>query len=118
MITAIGFENHRVSCIIGCLEEERKHEKEVLIDLTVGVQVDAAINDDDIHKAISYVDLANLCTDMAKKHQYHLLETMATSLTEQLLKRFPLHWVHIKIKKPSALPSADFAFVELRRNRT
>lgn len=113
-IASIGFENHKIRCIIGCLPPERIQEREILIDLTVGVDITPCIQNDDIHQAVSYVDLAKRCTQMAQENKYHLMETMAAAIIDRLLNEFPLFWVHIKIKKPQAIPSIEWSMVELK----
>ena len=109
----IGFEDYAVSCIIGVFEEERKQEQIILVDLKVQVDIAKGVKSDSFQEAYDYVQLANLCTEMAQKHKFNLLETLAYHILEKLNQDPQVFWAWIKIKKPSAIPLAKHTFIEL-----
>lgn len=109
----VGFENHRVKCIIGINPEERLKEQELLIDLQVEANFSQIAAQDDLTNATCYATIASDCSQIAQQGHYQMLETLAYQLLHQLKEKYQLHWIKIKIKKPSAIPTAAFAFVEL-----
>jgi len=106
----IGFEHHRVHCIIGDLPEERLHEQDIFIDLRV--QFDFSDIQDELKNTIDYVSLAHLCTGIALKKQFQMVESLACAITEDIMKDERIESVNIKIKKPEGLPSAHFTIIE------
>lgn len=111
----IGFQHHRIFCIIGVLPEERVHEQEIYVDLKVQINFAACIQFERIEETISYVDLANICTELAQKQKYQLLEVLANAILDCLAKDVRIQWAWVRIKKPQAIPTAEYAMVELER---
>lgn len=114
MIGIVGFENHKIRCIMGCLPEERQNEQDIFIDLKVGVDFLRCAESDDLKDAINYVVLAQICTELAQQKKYRLQEAYAKELLTLLLNESNIYWAWVKIKKPMALASAEYATVELR----
>lgn len=113
----IGVENHHIRCLIGVLPEEKIAEQDLYIDLKVRSDFAACVKEDDVQKTIDYVALANLCTRLVKSKHYHLIETLASDILDQCLRTFNISWAWVRIKKPAAVPSANYAFVEYERTR-
>ncbi len=111
----IGIEGLRIWCVIGANASERIIEQEIFVDLQVETSFQACAASDKVEDAISYVDLADVCTQLAKTRQYHLLETFACEAVDALLRRFPVDWAWIRVRKPHAVITAEAAFVELKR---
>lgn len=117
MLGIIGFENHRISCIIGVNPQERLHEQEILISLQMEVDIQRACYSDEVVNTICYAEAAGLCTEIAQKGRFHLLEKLAYELVTQLTSLYELSWIKVKIRKPSAIPTASCAFVELEKGK-
>lgn len=114
MIGTLGFDQLAIRCIIGCCPEERQHEQEIFVDLKVGFDFARCASTDHLKDALDYVKLAEICTTLARNKKYHLQETFAAEVLQKLINEFDVPWAWIKIKKPQALPSAQYATVELR----
>jgi FolB domain-containing protein len=110
----IGIHHHCISCRIGILPYEREIDQNIYIDVKVKLR-DWKKNYD-IGETVCYVEIADLCTELAQKNSYGLLEQMVEELMDELFIRFPISYGWIRIKKPQAIPSAEYAFVELDRN--
>lgn len=111
----IGFEHCRVVCCIGVEQSERQVPQELYIDLKVQYDFSSCMHSDDIQDAINYVDLADVCLQTASNKQYRLMETLASDILNTLLADHRIDWAWIKIKKPQAIPTAQYATVELER---
>lgn len=113
--TEIGFENYRIKCLIGIEPHERVNEQEILVDIKVEADCSLAIKTENIQKTIDYRLLARICQEMAHQGKYQLIETYASEVLEEIMNRFNVKGAWIRVKKPSALPEADCAYVEMRR---
>jgi dihydroneopterin aldolase len=109
----IGFVHHCVSCIVGINPEEREKEQDLFIDLKVKVDFSRCLRSGHIKDTVNYVQLADFCTTLIRQNRYQLLETLAWDVLKQLIDHFSLSWASIKVKKPAALPSSDYAIVEM-----
>lgn len=112
----IKISNHRISCIIGVLAEEKTREQEIFVDLELVRDFSKCVNSDDVQDTICYVEVSNLCSETAKKGKFGLLETYAHTVLERLFQDYDLEWAKIKVKKPDALPTGDYAVVELEKS--
>lgn len=117
MFGVFGFENLLVTCIIGINPEERLAEQVLLINLQAEEDFKAVADTDDLSHAVDYAVVANFCSELAREGKYQMLETLAYDLNFQLKKHFKFNWVKVMIKKPSAIPAAEYAFVELESGK-
>ncbi len=117
MYGTIGFDNHKITCIIGAEPEERHADQDIFVDLEAEADFSHCASTDSLHDAIDYVQLAHVCTEVAQKGKYFLIEAYASDCLNELLKRFPIEKAWIKIKKPQGLPSANYAVVSLSKRK-
>lgn len=113
----IGIQRHRLSCIIGILPEERVCEQNIFVDLKIEIHDAGSRGSDQIQETVDYVLLAQLCTELAQQKSYFLLETFALDILDQCIQRFKAVKAWVRIQKPSAIPTADCAYVEFERNQ-
>jgi len=111
-----GFEDFRVLCSIGVLPEEHDKEQVILVDLNVEFDFSPSIETDNVNQTIDYTYLSNLCERIAKERHFGLLETLAYAILEEIFEDKRIKWGWIKIKKPGAISTARYAFVEIEQN--
>lgn len=109
----VGFDHLKITCLIGVNDEERIVPQDIFLDLRVQIDFSNIAKNDVLENTLCYVMLKNLCVELAVTKKYHLLETFASEIIEALLTKHHVSWAFVKIKKPSAIPEADFAIVEL-----
>lgn len=109
----IGICQHHIPCIVGIYPEERKKEQILVVDAKIKIDFLPCIASKKISDSIDYVLLANLCTELAQEKKYDLLETFASDILDQCIERFHAVWAWVRIQKPSAIPTASYAYVEL-----
>lgn len=112
----IGFSGHQISCIIGIYPIEREKEQLIKVDLKIKVDFSKCLASGLFHDTVDYVQLAQLCTKLATEKKYLLLETFAADILDQCLELFGAQWAWVRIQKPSAIATADFAFIELEKS--
>ncbi len=99
----IGFFELRVDCIIGLNDAERLCKQLLLIDLSVNTE-----------EYVNYAECADICTEIAEKGRFLLLETLGNEIIKALRFRWPnAYKIAVTLKKPQALPSASYAFVRI-----
>lgn len=111
MLGTIGIKDHLIKCVIGNLPKERKSSQKIYIDLQAGVDFSPT---DALEDTVCYAHLAEICTQLATQRKYRLLETFALEAAKKLLEEPNVLWVVIRVKKPGAIPTAKYAYAELK----
>lgn len=114
----IGFKHLRVRCLIGVEPHELLQERELVIDLKVETDFSRCATTDSLHDTVDYVQLASLCTEIAKSKTHHLMETLAEDIVNAMLKHPAIPWAWVRIRKPEALPDVEFVLVEFERRKS
>ncbi len=108
-----------VETVIGVGDEERAAPREVLLDLEMEADLDAAARSDDLARAIDYAAVADLVRAHAKTSRFRLLEALAGSIADLVLEGFPaVRAVTVRARKARAVPAAREVGVTLRRARS
>ncbi len=84
----------------GVLPEEREHGQRFLVDLELELAEETAALSDRIGDAVDYRDVAATVRDVSDARAYHLLEALTAALADELLARFPLARVRVRVRKP------------------
>ena len=101
----------------GALPEERERGQRFLFDVWLGVP-DAALSDR-LEDAVDYREVALAVREVSDGRAYHLLEALAAGVADELLSRFPLERVRVRVRKPDVALDSPVEFsaatVELSR---
>ena len=108
----------RANCIIGVDESERLEPQPVEIGIVLDVDLAAAGKSDDISDAVDYRSLAEAVASATESSSYRLIEALATRVADICLAESKVKAVEVTLRKPGALPIADYAAVTIRRSRT
>lgn len=115
MFGVIGFDDLKISCVIGVNHDERNRDQDIFLDLRVEYDFSIPSKNDCFQSAICYEKLSHIAKELAIFGKYQLLESLAVDLMEKLFNEYPIKWASLRIKKPSAIPSAKWAIVEFER---
>jgi dihydroneopterin aldolase/2-amino-4-hydroxy-6-hydroxymethyldihydropteridine diphosphokinase len=107
----------RVSCIIGTGEEERERRQEILIDVTLHLDLAAAGRSDHIDDTVDYSNLARGIVEVAEASSFRLIERLAEAIAGFCLANPRVERVEVRVDKPHALPLGRAAAVEIVRDR-
>lgn len=113
----IGFENHHVHCKIGVYPHERLQEQDLYFDVQAEIDFAKPAASDSVQDTLDYTQLTSLCTQIAEEGGYQLLETLACTIIERIFLLFNVQWVKLRIKKPAAIPSAEYAIIEIEERK-
>lgn len=105
----------RVDAVIGVFEWEQNIRQPLVFDLSMGVDCQPAAKNDDIQLALDYAEVSEFVTFYTADSRYKLVETLAESLAEQLMAKFAIGWIQIKIAKPNAVLNAAEVGVIIER---
>ena len=95
----------------GALESEREQGQRFLFD--VELDVGEAGSSDRLEDAVDYRDVVACVRDVSDGRAYQLLEALATALADELLARFPVERVSVRVRKPDVVldPPVEYAAV-------
>lgn len=103
----------------GVLDHERRLGQEFIVDLAVGLDLQAAADSDDLADTVDYGSLAHQVVGLVAGEQYQLIERLAERLAAMVLADGRVREVTVTVHKPSApftVPVAEAA-VTLTRTR-
>lgn len=109
----IRIEGYKIHCIIGALAYEREEEQKISLDIEMKTDFLECSQTDSIVDTIDYSKVVKVCTDLAEKRRYHLLETFAFEAVHALMDAFSPLSVKVRLTKERALPLANAVVVEL-----
>ena len=106
-----------VECHIGVPDEERSVPQKLWITAILQPSQGFVGLHDDVRNTVDYSEVAHEIARVAAEKPRHLIETLATDLTEKLLSTHPLAAVSIEIEK-RILPNAEYVAVRIHRSVT
>jgi 7,8-dihydroneopterin aldolase/epimerase/oxygenase len=83
----------------GALDEEREGGQRFLFDIRLEVGDEAAFSDR-LEDAVDYRDVVAVVSEVSDARRYTLLEALAQTVATELLARFPLQAVSVRVRKP------------------
>jgi dihydroneopterin aldolase len=104
----------------GVLPEERSAGQRFLFDVEVEYASPQSPLSDAIEDAIDYRALVDLVAEVSGATAYHLIEALAAAVADEVLDRFPVARVRVRVRKPDValgLP-VEHAAVVVERMRS
>jgi dihydroneopterin aldolase len=101
----------------GALPEERERGRRFLFDVWLAVP-EAALSDR-LEDAVDYRDVALAVREVSDGNTYHLLEALAAGVADELLTRFPVERVRVRVRKPDVEldPPVEYSAATVERSR-
>jgi len=85
----------------GITEEERMVGQRISADIEIFMDIAKAASSDRIEDTIDYVEICKRIISIGRKEKFHLLETLANRISEEILKRFGAQEVRLILRKCS-----------------
>jgi FolB domain-containing protein len=101
--------------IIGINEQERRNRQDVLINITLYADTQAAGASDDIEDAVNYRTIAKRVIALVEGSQFYLVEKMAAEIAAICLEDPRVERARVRVEKPGALRFARSVGVEIER---
>jgi FolB domain-containing protein len=105
------------SGIVGVNPDERTRRQEIIVDLELSVDLTAASHSDDLEDTVDYHALAERVRGTAENSGFFLIERLAGEIAAVCLKTPKVEAVTVTVRKPEALPRADYPAVRIYRKR-
>jgi dihydroneopterin aldolase len=107
-----------VDAPIGVYPHEQNTLQKLIIDLTLECDLTKAGETDELEHAIDYDALAAIAQQTATEKHHKLIETVAHQIAKRILQQQTRSTrVFVRVAKPSAVPGAKCAAVEVWRER-
>jgi FolB domain-containing protein len=103
--------------VIGVSEQEREKAQDILINLTLTVDLRPAGESDDIHDTVSYSDVARKALALAESAHRYTVEALAADLANLCLAEPGVQKVRVRVEKPDVLSFTRSVGVEIERTR-
>ena len=106
-----------VRCVIGIRDDERKDKQDVLINISLDVDLRKAGKSDRLEDSVDYRILNKQIVRMAENSQFYLVEALAEAVAGICLEHPSVKEARVLIEKPGALRFARSVGVEITRQR-
>jgi len=107
-----------VKTIIGVNSRERQEPQTIRLVLTLWTDLATAGDRDQLEHTTDYHKVCQRIHDFTSRSKLYTLEALATKLAQICVFDFPrVYKVRVRVEKPSALPSARAAVVQITRDR-
>jgi D-erythro-7,8-dihydroneopterin triphosphate epimerase len=103
----ICIKNLRVSSILGVYEEERRTERDIVINIRFEYDSDTALQSDAIEDAIDYKQVRDSIVNFVTGTQFMLIEKLADGTVQELASDSRIRKLHVEVDKPHALRLAE-----------
>jgi len=104
-----------VETVIGILDWEQEIKQPLVIDLDMSFACAKAANSGKIDDALDYFAVSEAVTEWLQAQPWGLIETVAEVLAERIMARFSVQGIKICVKKPTAVPTAQYVAVTIER---
>jgi D-erythro-7,8-dihydroneopterin triphosphate epimerase len=103
----ICIKNLRVSSILGVYEEERRKERDIIINVRVEYDATDAFETDALEDALDYKQVRDRIVNFVTATQFKLLEKLAGGIVQELTADARITRLHLEVDKPHALRLAE-----------
>jgi dihydroneopterin aldolase len=113
-LTAIELHGLELHGFHGVLDEEARDGQVFLFDVWLEVDRPAA---DRIEDAVDYRAVAACVREVSDTTRFQLLESLAAAVADELMARFPVRQVRVKVRKPEVRldPPVEYSAVTVER---
>lgn len=111
----IEVEALRLRCRIGCSDEERREDSDVVIDLTLATDARLAGDSDELDDAWNYRTPVKAIVALVNGLEIRTVEALATRIARILVVEYGCPWAQVKVTKPGALRFADTVGITITR---
>ena len=106
-----------VRCIIGINESERREKQDVMINVTVWLDITKAAQTDKISETVDYKKISKEIIRMTENSSFFLAETLAEKIAQICLQHEKVKRAEVTVEKMGALRFARSAGVEITRTK-
>jgi dihydroneopterin aldolase len=83
----------------GATEREQREGQTFLFDVEVAAH-DAGVRSDQLADTVDYTALVTCVREVSTSRRFNLIEAAAAAVADELLERFPVSRVRVRVRKP------------------
>ena len=102
----------------GVYDFEKKTEGTFELDIELFLSLALPCSTDQLEHTVDYAEATDTIIRVFNEKQYNLIESVGDKICKELLNKFPIEKVMIKIRKPHAPIQANFDTVEVQLIRS
>src|SRR5271155_5780489 len=99
MSDRIFTDNLRLKCKVGITPEERRESQEVLVDVSLNLDLARAGRSDDLKDTINYKEIVQRVSQSVSNREFSLLESLAEGVAGAMLEAYQVDTVTVKVRK-------------------
>ena len=103
--------------LIGVYDWERTAPQKLLFDVEMGFDNRRPGASDALADTIDYAQVAETIVAICRDSKFQLVEALAERIAGELLRRFPIETLSLRVTKPGAVPAARGVGVRIVRER-
>ncbi len=102
----------------GVEPDERTRGQRFLFDVSLNVMSNVATTDR-LEDTVDYREVARAVCDISDGRQFALLEALASAVADELIERFDVERVRVRVRKPEVVldPAVEWAAATVERSR-
>lgn len=117
MTDRIEIKDLLLRAIIGVNHDERRDRQDLLVSLTLFVDLRPAGLSDDLQDTVDYRALTKRVISMVEESRFYLIERLATAIASLCLEQPRIERVRVTVEKPGALRFARTVGVTIERGQ-
>jgi len=117
MLDKIFFRRLHLSTSVGIHPHEKSQRQTTIVDLEFDVDVSRAIVSDDVQCTIDYDQVREAIIRINESRHFHLIETLAEAIAQELFKLFPIRHIRLSVSKPEAFTDMEAVGISIERDR-
>ena len=102
----------------GALEEEQREGQRFVFDVTLAAH-DAGVRSDHLADTVDYTAVVSRIREISDGRRFNLIEALAAAIADDLLQRFPVSRVRVRVRKPEVKldAPAEYTAATVERSR-
>jgi dihydroneopterin aldolase len=102
----------------GALEEEQREGQRFVFDVTLAAH-DAGVRSDHLADTVDYTAVVARIREISDGRRFNLIEALAAAVADDLLQRFPVSRVRVRVRKPEVKldAPAEYTAATVERSR-
>ena len=113
----IRIKNLLLRTYIGFNEEEINKLQDVVINMTIDVDLSQAIKNDSVDNSYNYKITTKNIIALVQGQKFKMLEKLTQSILDEIMKNKNVRFASVEVDKPHALRFAESVSVELEATR-
>ena len=113
----IRIKNLLIRTYIGFNPEELRNKQDVVINMSIKVDLSEAIKNDGVENSYNYKTITKKVIAHVQEGRFKMLENLTQQVLDLILENPKVMWARVEVDKPHALRFAESVSIELEASR-